>query len=94
MIQSKRIEFAGILERIQDERSQAKDIEMRGAGRRPTAKKDEKPNPEINQGNEAETLVQAAIGCIENDRMVNEVSGAQHCVYRGAVGLGAEHLPV
>ncbi len=87
-------EPVGVFKGIEDERRQAEKIEVGGAGRGPAAEEDIEPDPEIDQRDKAEALVQAVVGRIENDWVFNTYATPLDGVGRRSVRFGAKHLPI
>ena len=67
----KSIEFAGVIERIQDKRGQAKDVKVSRPGSRPAPEEDIEADGKVNQRNEPQTLVLAAVGGLQQNRCVD-----------------------
>ena len=67
----KGIEFAGVIERIQDKRGQAKDVKVSRARSRPPPEEDIETDGKVNQRNEPQALVLAAVCRLENDGCVD-----------------------
>ena len=61
------IQFAGVLERIGDERNQAENIEVRGSGCGPATQQDVDADAQVNQGNQAQRIIQRAICGSQDD---------------------------
>src|SRR5207248_6971100 len=57
----KLIQFSRELESVKDKRDQAKDIEMRGTGRRPASQQYIKPDAQIDQGDESKPIVERVL---------------------------------
>src|SRR3974377_1728843 len=60
------VQLARVMEAIEDEGDQAEHIEVDGAGRVPTASKDEKPDEEIEQGRDTQVALKRGrilLGC-------------------------------
>ena len=60
-VQSRRVEIAGVLESVERERDQAKEIKMRGAGRAPAAEENIEADDEIDQSDDAQAILQAVV---------------------------------
>jgi hypothetical protein len=56
------IEFTRVVERVQNKRSQAEDIKVRGPRSCPAAEQHIKSNRKVNQRNQPQSLVKAAVG--------------------------------
>ena len=50
------VQFAAVLERVQNKRHQAENIKMHRPGRIPAARKNEQPNEEVKQANNAQVI--------------------------------------
>ncbi len=59
--------LAGVLEGVEDEGGQAEDEEVGGFGGGPAAEEDVQADAEVDQGDEAEAVVDGAVGGVEVD---------------------------
>ena len=84
------VELAGGPEGVEDERNEAKDIEVGGMGGGPASQQHIEADAEIDQSDEAETLVDAAVLHVEDDRNIGQADAVAHQgVVDGVVGPGA-----
>ena len=62
------VEFTRVVERVKNKRSQAKNVKMSGARGRPPPEEHIQADGKVNQRNQPQSLVEATIGGLENDR--------------------------
>src|SRR5271170_8059397 len=67
----KAIEFAGVVERIQDKRGQTKDVKVSRPRSGPPPEEDIEANRKVDQRDEPQTLVLAAVGGLKQNRCVD-----------------------
>ena len=60
------VQFAGVLERIRDERNQAENVKVRGARRGPAPQQNVHADSQINQGDQPQPNIQRAVGRNQN----------------------------
>src|SRR5208283_516052 len=64
------VQFAGVMEGIEDERDEAEDVKVRALGRSPAPEQNVDADAEIDQRDEPQPRVERAIGGYENDGSV------------------------
>ena len=84
------VQLAGGPEGVEDERNQAEDIEVGGVGGGPASEQDVETDAKIDQRDEAEALVDAAILHVEDDGDIGQADAVAHeGVVDGVVGAGS-----
>ena len=61
------VEFAGVLEGVEDEGGEAEDVEVGGFGCGPAAEEDVEADAEVDEGDEAEAVVDGTVGGLEDN---------------------------
>ncbi len=85
---------AEVPERVEDERGEAEQIKVGGVGRGPASEEDVEADAEIDQGDEAKPLIDAAILEVEDDGDIRDAETmTDESVVNGVVGAGVPHLP-
>ncbi len=86
-----RVELAGVLERVPRERNQAEEVEVGGARGSPAAEENVEADDQVDEADEAQALVQAAVERLGNyfDRRIQGNAVAGDDVVDLAVGAGA-----
>ena len=86
-----RVELAGVLERVQGEGDQAEEVEVGGARGRPAAEENIDADGQVDQADEAQSLLQAAVQRLGNhlDRRIQGNAVAGDDVVDLAVAAGA-----
>ncbi len=88
-----RVQFPGVVERVEDERDQAENIEMRRTGRRPPAQQNVHANAEINQRDQPQPIVQRPVRRCQNDSRLNRYRMPDDRVRCFRPGTGCVKLP-
>ena len=65
------VQFAGVVEGVEDERHQTENVEVCALGCGPASQQDVQPNPEVHQRDHSQTVVQSAVGRRQNQRSFN-----------------------
>src|ERR1700679_2676851 len=74
------IELAGVIERIQDKRGQAKDVKVGCPRSRPPPEENIEPDRQVNQRDEPETLILASVGGLQQNGCVDGNPGTDQGV--------------
>ena len=87
------IEFAGVIERIQDKRGQAKHVKVSRARSRPPPEQDIQADRKVHQRNQPQSLVLAAVGFRQEDRGVDGDARSNQEVVHSSPDTRGKPLP-
>ena len=86
------VELARVEERVHHEGREAKDVEVQRVGRGPAAEEDIEADAEVDQRDQPEAGIDAAVRGFQDDGNIDAEAVPGDDVVRGAVNLGAEEL--